>query len=733
MPLPKSEEPAPPGNGNRPSSQTTSAALHYTAHARIVAALHGQDVLDKGDTARARCPAHNGSSSTSLSIGPRRDGKGVVVCCHAGCTTKDILAAIGLSMSDLFDEDKARAVYAPRRDYPYPRGRVVHRKPNKDFPQSGNTKDNSLFHANKIGDAQTVYVAEGEKDVEAIELVGGVAVCSAMGAGKAHLADRSPLQGKTVTIRADKDEPGRKHAAQVAERLDGVAASVRIVEAAVGKDAADHIAADKTLDELVPLSYPSETTATPQHCSSDSATPSASVLRIARNTRILDAVGAELGKRGLVGEERLAKTIYLVVTSRLLEKQVSTGVKGHSSSGKSYSVETVLKFFPDEAYLTFTAMSEKALIYSGRDYAHKTIVIYELTALRENATDDDMTSYFVRTLLSEGRIDYEVTVKGKDGNFATKHIVKEGPTNLVFTTTKTTVHAENETRILSLDTDDSPDQTKRILLGMAAEDDHDGDLQDWRDFQQWLATTGNRVTIPFAKKLAELIPPVAVRLRRDFGSLLALIRTHAFLHQATRDRDKNDRIIATADDYEVVRDLVGDVMAHGVGITVSQSVRETVEAVRAEVEKSRNGVGLKVVADMLNVDKSNASRRLKKAAEGGYLRNLEDKRGKPARWVVGDEMPGADLLLPTVAQLAPPVAPSVAHPDLQCCGVAPDLEGIESEQVPDGSDEPDDGGLFEEPSPDGQRCGCGNQLLTPEAIGTGKCKSCRDKDKKKVA
>ena len=97
-----------------------------------------------------------------------------------------------------------------------------------------------------------------------------------------------------------------------------------------------------------------------------------------------------------------------------------------------------------------------------------------------------MTSYFVRTLLSEGRIDYEVTVRGKDGGFTTKKIVKQGPTNLIFTTTKTRVHAENETRILSLATDDSREQTARVLLELADEDNGDGDLESWRDFQRWL-------------------------------------------------------------------------------------------------------------------------------------------------------------------------------------------------------------------------------------------------------
>jgi 5S rRNA maturation endonuclease (ribonuclease M5) len=229
-----------------------------TAHERLVDTLRdqGRDVKDNGHgKAQAQCPAHDDGRS-SLSIGPRKDGKGVVVHCHAGCSTLDVVSALGWSMRDLFDNDQAREIYTPRRDYRYPDGRVVHRKPDKSFPQSGNTQGRSLFHDDRIGDSETVYVVEGEKDVEAIELVGGTAVCSAMGAGKAHLADWTPLGGKTVIIVADKDEPGRTHAAKVAELLDGTASSVRIVEAAVGKDAADHIAADKALDELVPLTEP---------------------------------------------------------------------------------------------------------------------------------------------------------------------------------------------------------------------------------------------------------------------------------------------------------------------------------------------------------------------------------------------------------------------------------------------------------------------------------------------
>ena len=94
----------------------------------------------------------------------------------------------------------------------------------------------------------------------------------------------------------------------------------------------------------------------------------------------------------------------------------------------------------------------------------------------------------------------------------------------------------------------------------------------------------------------------------------------------------------------MVRGLVADVMAEGVGTTVSETVRETVEAVAAIA--SPNGIELRPLADRLKLDKSNVSRRLRQAADGGYLRNLEDKRGKPGRWVIGDPLPEAADLLP---------------------------------------------------------------------------------------
>ena len=613
-----------------------------TAYDRMVDALRdrGGRVTTNGNQAIAQCPvpghgARRGDLNPSLSI-TGIEGQALLYC-HAGCPAEDVMAALDKRMADLFDTRNGAT-------YTYPDGRKVHRTTSKRFYQNGNTKGSTLFHADRVGDADTVYVPEGEKDVLAIEAVGGVAVCSAMGAGKAHKADWTPLSGRHVIIVADKDEPGLEHAREVAELLDGIATLVTVKRPRSVRTSPTTSPPARTRRSgrrVIPPRTTRATRATAQR--------QPKCQRIALLPRILDAVADEVRSRGLVGEERLAQTLYLVLTSRLLDKQVSAGVKGHSASGKSYTVETVTRFFPPEAYLEFTAMSERALVYSTEQYAHRTLIVYEVTALREGV-EDDMTSYFVRSLLSEGRIDYEVTVRDKEGGFTTKKIVKQGPTNLIFTTTKTRVHAENETRILSLATDDSREQTARVLLELADESNGDGDLEPWRDLQRWLTDAEHRVTIPYARRLAQQVPPVAVRLRRDFGSVLALIRAHAVLHQASRDRDDDGphrrhprrlRRGARPGGRHHRRGCRRDGLRH--------RARDRGRGRRARIRRGRRGAG---VAEKLQLDKSNVSRRLRVAADGGYLRNLEDKRGKPGRWVIGDPLPESVDLLPDPAQLA---------------------------------------------------------------------------------
>jgi hypothetical protein len=63
-------------------------------------------------------------------------------------------------------------------------------------------------------------------------------------------------------------------------------------------------------------------------------------------------------------------------------------------------------------------------------------------------------------------------------------------------------------------------------------------------------------------------------------------------------------------------------------------------------------VSLGELAAKLKLDKSATSRRLRGATDRGYLVNLETRRGRPARIVLGDPMPEMVKLLPEPGELA---------------------------------------------------------------------------------
>jgi hypothetical protein len=297
-----------------------------------------------------------------------------------------------------------------------------------------------------------------------------------------------------------------------------------------------------------------------------------------REPDILARFAEDVERAGLVGETNNAKILFLTLTSRLFDRPISVAIKGVSSGGKSFTVETVLGFVPPEAYIERTGLSERALAYSPEEFQHRHIVIYEAAGM-----NGDMASYLIRSLLSEGRLRYEFVDKTKDG-LQSRLIEKEGPTGLITTTTLPALHPENETRLLSLGVIDTQDQTQHVMVAIAAEDhDQDSgvDYDRWHAVQQLLAVGELRVAVPFATALAKSIPPVAVRLRRDFKLLLTLIRAHALLHRETRGRDERGRIVATLADYAAVRELVDRLFSEGLEATVSATVRETVEAVAA--------------------------------------------------------------------------------------------------------------------------------------------------------
>ncbi|MFO0839907.1 MAG: AAA family ATPase [Phycisphaerae bacterium] len=249
-----------------------------------------------------RCPAHD-DGRASLSVGKGRNG-GIVLKCHAGCETTAVVAALGLTMrdlapdrSDLSGNGSPRGRIVATYDYRNESGALLFqtvRFDPKDFrqrkPDSNGGWVWSLGEVRRVlyrlpellsapADA-LVFVVEGEKDADTIANAGGVATCNPMGAGKWRKVDDKVLEGRRVSIVADADTPGRKHAQDVARTLHGRVKSLRVIEVPRGKDATEFFEAGGTLADLHALAdaAPEWTPATAPDCGDDANAESRAVI-----------------------------------------------------------------------------------------------------------------------------------------------------------------------------------------------------------------------------------------------------------------------------------------------------------------------------------------------------------------------------------------------------------------------------------------------------------------------
>ncbi|MDA0352485.1 MAG: hypothetical protein O3A10_09795 [Chloroflexi bacterium] len=390
------------------------------------------------------------------------------------------------------------------------------------------------------------------------------------------------------------------------------------------------------------------------------ATTSSECEDLLQSTSILDEFVADLWQCGVVGEERGGKLLYLALVSRLTDRPVSVVVKAASSSGKSFLAKKVLTFFPEDAFQWLSGMSERALAYSKEPLRHRFLVIAEA-----DGAQGDFQDYLLRTLLSEGRIRYE-TVMDTGNGLETVIIEREGPTGLLLTTTRITLHPENETRLFSLPVDESIEQTRDVVRELVREDRPEVDLSRWHALQHWLGAGSTAVSVPFGPALAEMVDVRALRVRRDFSAVISLIRSNALLHQQHREVTADGQVVADLDDYAVVYELVADLMAEGIGATVPPGVRRVVDAVDELTSGPQHygddpvAVSNNELSEHLQLDKSTISRRVAEALRSGYLHDLVDRRRREKQLVIHDPMPGDTSVLPSPEELGVAWLQSVA-------------------------------------------------------------------------
>lgn len=283
------------------------------------------------------------------------------------------------------------------------------------------------------------------------------------------------------------------------------------------------------------------------------------------NPDLMGELDEDVAALGVAGESLLARTVYVVLTSRLLDTPLSGSTRATSSSGKSFVTGQVVSLLPPEDVIVATDLTPNSLYYLPQgSLKHKAVLV---TERRQGGGHDEAAAdatLALREMLSRGCLDKFVPVKSPGGGIETKHIHQEGPISFLETTTLQAVFEEDASRMLPLTTDESSEQTAAILARQAkeaaweagADDEQERVRQKHRAAQRLLKRL--RVRIPYAGKLG--LPANSLTARRAFPQLLACIKAVALLRQRQKAVHADGHIDADSRDYRIAYDIMVPVL-----------------------------------------------------------------------------------------------------------------------------------------------------------------------------
>lgn len=215
------------------------------------------------DKAQCLCPAHD-DREASLTV--TKGNNSVLIYCHAGCDTENVLSAAGLEMRDLFyqekrtrsdwrsyiesrEKTKIEAVYdyvsINDGSYAFTKVRMQGKKmiygmlEDERFTYSlgGRTRKelcavyapDGVQAINKaVSEGRPIFIPEGEKDADTLQKQGYTAF--SYGGANDWLKDMAQLcKGAVVYVLADNDEAGKQVANTIKSDLQGIAKSAKVI------------------------------------------------------------------------------------------------------------------------------------------------------------------------------------------------------------------------------------------------------------------------------------------------------------------------------------------------------------------------------------------------------------------------------------------------------------------------------------------------------------------------
>jgi DNA primase len=347
---------------------------------------------------------------------------------------------------------------------------------------------------------------------------------------------------------------------------------------------------------------------------------------------------------GVVGEETNKLVGYLAAVSRKLKSPLAILIQSSSAAGKTWLMESVLNFVPEEEKVKYSAMTGQSLFYMGEsNLKNKILAIVE----EEGA---ERTRYALKLLQSEGELSIAST--GKDpltGLLGTKEYRVQGPVMIFSTTTNIDIDEELQNRCIILTVDESREQTRAIHQMQREQRTFEG-LRNRKEKSKILDLHRNAqrllrplfIVNPYARRLTFLDDKT--RTRRDHEKYLSMIDSIAFLHQYQRqikitpygDNGKpEETVMVTIEDIELANRLANEVLGRSLDELTPQTrnmlmiIDEMVEkeCKKLEIERSEYRFSRRQVREYCKWGNTQVKMHFKRLEELEYLIVHRGNRG----------------------------------------------------------------------------------------------------------
>jgi DNA primase len=280
----------------------------------------------------------------------------------------------------------------------------------------------------------------------------------------------------------------------------------------------------------------------------------AEALNQLKQSNLKEILMGKLQQTGIIGEEKNALFLFLILLSHKMKRTLHAMVQGTSGSGKSHLISKVADTMYDQNKIKrFTRVTDKSFYNYGEfDLVNTGIILEDYDGLSEEA------EMAWRELQSNNKLSSSVSQKNEQtGEIHTGEKYVFGPIASLVATTKFRIYEDNESRVFTIAIDESEAQTERVLEYMAKKASKEITQEQEQKIQIELQNIVYLLKPFQVQNPYRLELPKNVKHRRRLTQMLHdFIEQVTILYQYQRQKQNEQILITEVQDLEIAVDLM---------------------------------------------------------------------------------------------------------------------------------------------------------------------------------